>query len=82
MTAHAVACFGGRQDLRSIVIHDDAWYVQQGVTCRFGEKVASIDKAAKTVTAANGDVLEYDKLLIGTGSNPFMIPLPGHDLTV
>ena len=70
----------GDKTYEDIVIHDDAWYAEQGVTCRFGEKVASIDKAAKTVTAANGDVLEYDKLLIGTGSNPFMIPLPGHDL--
>jgi len=46
----------------------------------FGERVAEINTAAKTVTAENGDVLAYDKLVFGTGSNPFMIPLPGHDL--
>ncbi len=63
-----------------IVTHDDDWYAERGITCRFGEKVAEIDRAAKTVTAENGDVLAYDKLVFGTGSNPFMIPLPGHDL--
>ena len=70
----------GDKTYEDIVIHDSAWYEENGVTCRFGEKVVAIDRDAKTVTAANGDVLPYDKLLFGTGSNPFIIPLPGHDL--
>ncbi len=70
----------GEKTYAEIVTHDDAWYAANGVTCRFGERIARIDCAAKTVTAENGDVLPYDKLIFGTGSNPFMIPLPGHDL--
>lgn len=70
----------GDKTYAEIVTHDDAFYADNDVTCRFGEKVVGIDRAAKTVTAENGDVLAYDKLLFGTGSNPFMIPLPGHDL--
>ena len=70
----------GDKTYAEIITHDDAWYAAHGVTCRFGEKIVSIDRAAKTVTAENGDVLSYDKLMFGTGSNPFMIPLPGHDL--
>ncbi|MEM9392351.1 MAG: nitrite reductase large subunit NirB [Pseudomonadota bacterium] len=70
----------GEKTYDEIVTHDDAWYEDNGVTCRFGEKITRIDREAKTVTAENGDVLSYDKLLFGTGSNPFMIPLPGHDL--
>ncbi|MGR3563699.1 MAG: nitrite reductase large subunit NirB [Heliomarina sp.] len=70
----------GEKTYEEIVTHDDAWYAAHGVTCRFGERVDHIDCAAKTVTAANGDVLPYDKLVFGTGSNPFIIPLPGHDL--
>ncbi|MBT8155652.1 nitrite reductase large subunit NirB [Epibacterium ulvae] len=70
----------GDQTYQDIVTHDDAWYAERNVTCRFGERVATIDRTAKTVTAENGDVLAYDKLVFGTGSNPFMIPLPGHDL--
>lgn len=70
----------GDKSYEEIIIHTSEWYEENGVTCRFGEKVASVDRASKTVTAENGDVLEYDKLLFGTGSNPFIIPLPGHDL--
>ncbi|MEX0371432.1 MAG: nitrite reductase large subunit NirB, partial [Tateyamaria sp.] len=70
----------GDKTYEEIVTHDADWYETNGVTCRFGERVASVDRVAKTVTAENGDVLPYDKLIFGTGSNPFMIPLPGHDL--
>ncbi|MFQ1700382.1 nitrite reductase large subunit NirB [Loktanella agnita] len=70
----------GEKTFAEIVTHTDEWYAEQGVTCRFGEKVAGIDRVAKTITAENGDVLPYDKLVIATGSNPFIIPLPGHDL--
>lgn len=70
----------GEKTYDEIVTHTPEWYEENGVTCRFGEKINQIDRAAKTVTADNGDVLPYDKLLFGTGSNPFIIPLPGHDL--
>ncbi len=69
----------GDQTYEDIVTHDDAWYADRGITCRFGEKVTNIDTAAKIVTGPNGDVA-YDKLIFGTGSEPFIIPLPGHDL--
>ncbi|MEH6831149.1 MAG: nitrite reductase large subunit NirB [Sulfitobacter sp.] len=70
----------GDKTYGEIVTHDDAWYAEHNVNCRFGERIAGIDRAAKTVTAENGDVLPYDKLVFGTGSNPFIIPMPGHDL--
>jgi len=53
----------GDKTYAEIITHDDAWYAAHGVTCRFGEKIVSIDRAAKTVTAENGDVLSYDKLI-------------------
>ena len=70
----------GEKTYEEIITHSAEWYEEQGVTCRFGETVEEIDRAAKTVTASTGDVLSYDKLLVATGSNPFIIPLPGHDL--
>ncbi len=70
----------GEKTYADIVTHDADWYAARGVICRFGEKVATIDPAAKTVTSETGEVLAYDKLLFGTGSMPFIIPLPGHDL--
>ncbi len=70
----------GEKEFPEIVTHDDAWYEEHGVTCRFGEKITKIDRDAKTVTGESGAPLAYDKLLVATGSNPFIIPLPGHDL--
>ncbi len=69
----------GEKTYDEIVTHDDAWYAENGVTCRFGEKVVGIDRSRKVVIGG-GDDITYDKLVIGTGSNPFIIPLPGHDL--
>ncbi|WP_412552492.1 nitrite reductase large subunit NirB [Shimia sp. MIT1388] len=70
----------GDKAFDEIVTHTADWYEENGVTTRFGEMVVNIDRDAQTVTSDNGDVLAYDKLIIATGSNPFIIPLPGHDL--
>lgn len=70
----------GEKNFDEIVTHDADWYATHGVCCRFGERVAGVDPVAKTVTSETGAVLSYDKLLFGTGSDPVMIPLPGHDL--
>ena len=70
----------GEKTYEDIVTHDASWYEDAGINCRFGEKVVGIDTAVKTVTSETGEVVPYDKLLFGTGSNPFIIPLPGHDL--
>ena len=69
----------GEKSYEEIVTHDDDWYAEHGVTCRFGERVVAIDRTNRIVSGENGDV-PYDKLVIATGSNPFIIPLPGHDL--
>ena len=69
----------GEKTYAEIVTHDDDWYAQNEISCRFGEHVVGIDREAKTVTGQNGTV-GYDKLLIATGSAPFIIPVPGKDL--
>ncbi|PWE48821.1 nitrite reductase large subunit [Thioclava sp. NG1] len=69
----------GEKSYAEIVTHDEDWYDAHGVTCRFGEKVTGIDRDRKVVIGEMGEVA-YDKLVIATGSNPFIIPLPGHDL--
>jgi nitrite reductase (NADH) large subunit len=69
----------GEKTYEEIVTHDTDWYAQHGVTCRFGEHVIGIDRERKVVLGQNGEV-PYDKLVIGTGSAPFIIPVPGKDL--
>ncbi len=69
----------GEKTFEDIVTHDEAWYAAQGVHTRFGEKVVAIDRAAKIVVGEKGEVA-YDKLVLATGSTPFIIPMPGHQL--
>ncbi|MEP1539029.1 MAG: nitrite reductase large subunit NirB [Paracoccaceae bacterium] len=69
----------GEKTYEEIVTHDDIWYGQRNVTCRFDEHVVEIDTEMKIVAGENGAV-PYDKLLIATGSAPFIIPVSGKDL--
>ena len=69
----------GEKSYDEIVTHDDAWYAENRVVTRFGEPVTRIDRARKVVVSKGGET-PYDKLLIATGSYPFLLPLPGRDL--
>ncbi|PKB14455.1 assimilatory nitrite reductase (NAD(P)H) large subunit precursor [Novosphingobium kunmingense] len=70
----------GEKAFDDIVINDAAWYADNGITLISGDPVVTIDRATQTVIARSGRVEPYDKLLIATGSDPFIIPVPGHDL--
>jgi len=49
------------------------------VTLKLNAKAAAVDRAARTVTLADGEVLAYDKLVFATGSYPFVPPVPGKE---
>lgn len=70
----------GEKSYEQIIIHGDGWYVDHGVMLYKGHRIVAIDRAAKTVTSEHGEVAAYDRLVIATGSNPVIIPVPGHDL--
>ena len=70
----------GEKSFEQIVIHGDGWYIEHGITLYKGCKVAAIDREAKTVTSETGITASYDRLVIATGSVPFIIPVPGHDM--
>jgi nitrite reductase (NADH) large subunit len=70
----------GEKTYEDIITHGDDWYAQHGVTLHKGRKVAKIDRVDKIVFAEDGTSESYDKLVIATGSTPFIIPIPGHDL--
>lgn len=70
----------GEKCFDDIVINDAGWYADNGIALIAGDPVAAIDRAAKTVTTRGGVSENYDKLLIATGSDPFIIPVPGKDL--
>ncbi|MCR6726225.1 nitrite reductase large subunit NirB [Agrobacterium fabrum] len=70
----------GEKSYEDIVIHNDEWYAANNVTLHKGAKVTGIDRANKIVTSENGITASYDRLVIATGSLPFIIPVPGHQL--
>ena len=70
----------GEKAYEEIVIHGDGWYIKHGITLYKGHKIVAIDRKAKTVTSNHCVTESYDKLVIATGSNPFIIPVPGNDL--
>ncbi|NML59934.1 nitrite reductase large subunit [Massilia sp. RP-1-19] len=55
------------------------FFDRSDVTLRLNARAVSIDRDARTVTLADGEVLGYDKLVFATGSYPFVPPLPGKD---
>lgn len=70
----------GEKTFEQIVINDWAWYATNAINLVTSDPVQTIDRAARTVTARSGLTVSYDKLLIATGSDPFIIPVPGADL--
>ena len=70
----------GEKSYEEIVIHGDGWYENHGVQLLKGCKVSGIDREKKAVTSENGVTAPYDKLIIATGSVPFILPVPGTDL--
>ncbi|WP_196260907.1 nitrite reductase large subunit NirB [Pelagibacterium limicola] len=69
----------GEKTYDEIVTHDADWYRDNNVNCRFGETVTAIDRKRKVVISKDGETA-YDKLLIATGSAPFIIPVAGKEL--
>ena len=70
----------GEKTFADIVTHDHAWYEQNGIELIAGEAATAIDRDNRVVTGANGTMRPYDVLILATGSNPVIIPFPGHDL--
>ncbi|MBZ9723302.1 nitrite reductase large subunit NirB [Mesorhizobium sp. CO1-1-11] len=70
----------GEKAYEEIIIHGDGWYIANDITLYKGHKIMAIDRQAKTVTSDHGVTEPYDKLVIATGSVPFIIPVPGHNL--
>ncbi|WP_253201400.1 nitrite reductase large subunit NirB [Sphingomonas quercus] len=67
----------GEKSFDDIVINDADWYRANDIALIAGDPVTAIDRASRTVMSRGGRVVHYDKLLIATGSDPFIIPVPG-----
>jgi nitrite reductase (NADH) large subunit len=74
----------GEQTLDQIILNPLSWYAEHGIRLHLGTQVVKVDRKQRVVHAVDGQgqplSADYDRLLIATGSTPFILPVPGKDL--
>ncbi len=70
----------GEMGIKDIILNELDWYAENNITLHTGKQVKTIDRVKRKVIADDGTEESYDRLLIATGSTPFMLPIPGNDL--
>ena len=74
----------GEQTIDEIVLNPLSWYADNHITLHLGTKVVKVDRTRRQVIAEATDgspvIAEYDRLLVATGSLPFILPVPGKEL--
>ncbi|MEI8034974.1 MAG: nitrite reductase large subunit NirB [Betaproteobacteria bacterium] len=70
----------GEMTVKEIMLNDVEWYQQQGIELHLNKKVVHIDRVNRKVLTEDGMEQVYDRLLLATGSNPVVLPIPGKDL--
>ncbi|HEX7683446.1 MAG TPA: nitrite reductase large subunit NirB [Trinickia sp.] len=70
----------GEQTFKDIVLNPLEWYEQNGIQLHLGKTISRIDRKRRLVIAEDGTEAPYDRLLIATGSQPFILPVPGAKL--
>lgn len=70
----------GEMDFDEIVLNDFDWYETNGLSLHAGKKIVEINRAKKIIRDEDGQEQFYDRLLIATGSVPFIPAIPGYQL--
>ncbi|SFD48658.1 assimilatory nitrate reductase (NADH) beta subunit [Cupriavidus sp. OV038] len=70
----------GEKTVDDIMLNTREWYAAHGIELLAGDPVEAIDRPRRTVRSASGREVRYDRLLLATGSKPFILPVPGHTL--
>jgi nitrite reductase (NADH) large subunit len=68
------------QTIDDIILNTREWYAENQITLHTCARVNKIDRNNRVVYAEDGTSAPYDRLLLATGSKPFMLPIPGADL--
>lgn len=71
--------FDGRSPA-SLELASREWYAERNIGLHTGCRIQSIDRSAKKVLTSTGESYAYDKLVLATGSRPFVPPIKGVDL--
>jgi nitrite reductase (NADH) large subunit len=75
---HLSEFFAGKS-ADDLTVVEPGFFERTGFTLRLAARAASIERRNNTVTTVDGETLSYDKLVLATGSNPFVPPVPGRD---
>ncbi|KTT25935.1 nitrite reductase large subunit NirB [Pseudacidovorax intermedius] len=75
---HLSEFFSGKT-AEQLSLVEAGFFERSGFSLRLGTRVVAIERRNNTVTTADGEVLPYDKLVLATGSVPFVPPVPGRD---
>lgn len=70
----------GEKTVADIMLNTREWYDENGIELLAGDPVVAIDRPRRIVRSASGREVRYDRLLLATGSKPFILPVPGHQL--
>src|SRR5690554_1661626 len=70
----------GEKTIDEIMINDRDWYDANGITLHAGKTVSQIDRVHRRVIVDDGTSADYDRLILATGSSPFILPIPGNEL--
>ncbi len=70
----------GEKSFEDIIINGRDWYADNGIVLHMGAMIDLIDRENREVASVCGIRAKYDRLLIATGSDPFMLPIPGANL--
>ncbi|MEG5548157.1 nitrite reductase large subunit NirB [Enterobacter wuhouensis] len=76
---HLSEYFGGRSAASLSLVAGD-FFADNGIELRLSQQVVAIDRDARVVLTASGHETHWDKLVLATGSFPFVPPVPGNDL--
>ena len=70
----------GEKEVDEIMLNTPEWYALRGIVLHTSDPVVSVDRVRRVVRAKSGYETSYDRLLLATGSNPIIIPVPGNNL--
>jgi nitrite reductase (NADH) large subunit len=75
----ALSSYFDRMSADDLSLVEPGFFERAGITVHVGDRATSIDRGARTVTSAKGLVVPYDRLVLATGSYPFVPPIEGRD---
>ncbi len=75
---HLSEFFAGKT-AEELSVVEPGFFERSGFTLRLAARAASIERRNNTVTTVDGEVLHYDRLVLATGSVPFVPQVPGRD---